>query len=141
MLAWVWQFLMKDFKVLLSLARSFCLYFFQDHFSLPHSMFSQIALWGITEGSTLIKPSTFFLCKWSKHGSFLSWKDFLMLFNFSLVISSFIKILSSGLKVDIHLTIFVSFLCSLVLFSSLPSWDSLPYSIILSKHFFVTVPR
>ena len=77
---------------------------------------------------------TSILSKWPKQCSFLSCKYFLMLFNFSLVLSSSAKILSSGLMLHIYLTILALFLSSLITSSSLVDQVSLATRIILCTH-------
>ena len=54
-----------------------------------------------------------------------------MLFNFSQVLSSLAKMLSSGLTLHIHLTVIAPFLSSLAKSSYLTDQVSLPYSITM----------
>ena len=68
------------------------------------------------------------------HFCLLSCKYSLMLFNFSLVLSSSAEILSSGLTLHIHLTFLVSVLCTLITSPSLTGQVSRPYRITLRTH-------
>ena len=74
------------------------------------------------------------LSRWSHHCSLPPCKHSLMLFNFSLILIFSEEILSSGLTLQVHLTIHTSFLSSLITFSSLTGQVSLPYSITLCTH-------
>ena len=51
--------------------------------------------------------------RWPNHSSLISCEDYLMLFNFSLILSFFCGILFSDVTLHIHLTIIKSFLFSL----------------------------
>ena len=72
--------------------------------------------------------------KWPKLCNILSCKHSLVLFNFSLVLSSLREILRSGLILHIHLTILAPSLSSLIPYSSLTGQVSLPYDIMLHTH-------
>ena len=74
------------------------------------------------------------LSRWLNHCSLLSCKHSLMLLNFSLVLNSSAEILSSDLALHTYLTIFASFLSSLITSSSLTGHALLPYSITLRTH-------
>ena len=71
------------------------------------------------------------LSRWPNHCGPLSCKHFLILFNFSLVLSSF-KIISSDLTLHIHLTTLALFLSSLITSSSLT--DQVVNSLIPCTH-------
>ena len=95
--------------------------------------------WFFSEGTTAnLKGYTFtrpalssILSRWPNHCSFPSLK---CCFSFNWVLSFSPEIFSSGLTLNINLTILVSFLSSLITSFSLIGHVSLPYSIILSTH-------
>ena len=103
---WVWWFSMKDFQEFVFsyflAASSFCRSLIVLSFHVFH---------GFPQESTL----TFFdqMITWPNHCSCLSCKHFLMIFSFSLVLSSSAEFLSWDLTFHIHQTILESFLCSL----------------------------
>ena len=87
------------------------------------------------EGSLLLdKALSSILSKWPNHCSIPSCIHFIISFNFSLVLSSFAEILSSGLTLNIHLTILASLLSSLITSSSLTGQVSLLFSITLRTY-------
>ena len=121
MLAWVGRFLMKDIQAFMSLAMHL-LTFFQttSDYLIPYFLWSssEEATTNISVLHLLNHTLSSILSICSNHCSLLSCKRSLMLFSFSLVFSSTLKILSSGLTLHIHLTIPAPFLASLVPSSS-----------------------
>ena len=109
--------------------------FLSDHFwSLP------CFLWSNLHGKLplalkvlhlLDQAVTSFQSRRQNHCSLLFCKHSPILFNFSLGVSFSTEILSSGLTVNIHLTILSSFLYCLITSSSSNDQVSLPYSITL----------
>ena len=145
MLAWVVRFLIKDFQIFLSLAKSWLTFFFLDHFWLPNSIFFSVILWG-----NYHKPWRFYIY-WMNHSLqffldnqtiavFLSCKGSLMLFNFNLVLSSSEEILFRVLTLHIHLSILASSLSNLITSSSLTSQVSLLYDIALRMYIEYNLP-
>ena len=130
----IW-FHMKHFQAFLSLAMSLLTFLsfrlllitsFHVFYGCP--LGKRFRLWRF-----YIYWAKYFLSRWPNHCSLLSSKHSLMLFNFSLVLSSSAEILS-GLMLFVHLTILASFLFSLLTSSSLISQVSLPYCIRLHTH-------
>ena len=90
---------MNDFKAFLSLRRSLLIFWFPNHFWLPHFLFFRLSSW---ETTTNVKDSTltvffFILSTWRNYSSLLFCKHSLRLrlFNFSLILSSSGELLSS----------------------------------------------
>ena len=114
MLAWIGQFLMKDFQAFLSLAmtlltflsfRSLLITLF--HVFLGHSLGKlPITLKFL---HLLDETHSSILSRWPNHCSLLSFSHSLMLFNFSLVLSSSAEILSSDRALLIQVIILASF--------------------------------
>ena len=111
------RFLMKNFPAFLSLAIS--LLTFLSFGSFLITSFHVRPLWKLLLTSKVLhlldQALSSILSRWSGHCSlFLSCKHFLILFSFSLILISFVEILSSGLVLHIHVTIFASFLSTLI---------------------------
>ena len=131
MLAWLGRFLIKHFQVFLSLAMSL-LAFLSFRSSLITSLY--VFPWSSSRDLPLSskvlhlldQPVSSILSRWPNHYSFLLCTHSLIIFNFSLVPSSYImnsfaETLSSGLLLHIHLTTLTWLLSNLITSSSLIS--------------------
>ena len=103
---------------------SYILVYFLSFASLLITSFHVRPLWKLLLTSKVLhlldQALSSILSRWSDHCSlFLSCKHFLILVSFSLILISFVEILSSGLVLHIHVTIFASFLSTLITYFSL----------------------
>ena len=124
MLAWVSQFLMKDFQAFFSLVMPFFTFLL---FISPLITLVYVFLWhhlsklplSLKVLHLLDQELSSILSRWPNQCCILPSKHFLMLFNLCLVLNSSAEVLFSSLLLLINLTIPASFLSSLITFSSL----------------------
>ena len=132
MLAWVPGFLRMIYSYYCLQLGSSGLIFLSDHFWLDSSIFPCVILRGNYHYilHLLDQALSFNVSRWPNCCSFLSCKDSVKLFNFSLILSFSMGALSSNLTLQFHLIILASTL-SILKRSCLPA----KYCFLLTEHY------